>query len=271
MRFCLKNMQKTNFNIKNKVCIITGGVGLIGSGFSRQCAEQGARVVIADVNPEKGKSLVKELINDTGNKQIIFQKCDVTSELSVKNMVKMVVKKFGRIDALINSAYPRNKHWGRKFEQVTYGDFIDSVGMHTGGYFLTTREVSAVMAKQKSGTIILLGSTYGVVAPKFEIYEGTPMTSQVEYAVIKGGIIMLTKYLASYLGPSGIRVNAISPGGVFDNHKDPFLSNYLSKVRLAPRRMARPNDIANAALFLISDSSEYITGQNIIVDGGWTI
>ena len=127
------------------------------------------------------------------------------------------------------------------------------------------------MSKQKKGTIILLGSTYGIMAPKFELYEGTSMTQMVEYAVIKGGIIMLTKYLASYLGDSGIRVNAISPGGVFDNHKEPFFSRYISKVRLAPKRMAKPDDIANAALFLISDSSEYMTGQNIIVDGGWTI
>ena len=154
-------MQKTNFNIKNKVCIITGGVGLIGSAFSRKCAEQDARVIIVDVNIKKGKNLVKEIIRDTGNKQVIFQKCDITNEQSVKNMIKMVAKKFGRIDALINSAYPRNKNWGRKFEQVTYSDFIDNVGMHTGGYFLTTREVSAVMSKQKKGTIILLGSTYG--------------------------------------------------------------------------------------------------------------
>ena len=264
-------MQKTNFNIKNRVCIITGGVGLIGSAFSRKCAEQGAKVVIVDINPEKGKSLIKEIIRDTGNKQIIFQKCDITNEQSVKNMVKTVVKKFGRIDALINSAYPRNKNWGRKFEDVTYADFVENVGMHTGGYFLTTREVTRIMAKQKKGVVILLGSTYGIMAPKFELYEGTSMTQMVEYAFIKGGIIMFTKYLASYLGNSGIRVNAISPGGVFDNHKEPFLSRYVSKVRLAPKRMAKPDDVANAALFLISDSSEYITGQNIVVDGGWTI
>ena len=257
--------------LKNKVCVISGGAGLIGSVFSRKCAEEGAKVAIVDTNPEKGRALLKELVKKTKNKNIIFVSCDITNEKSVQDMVKMVVKKFGRIDCLVNSAYPKNKTYGKKFEEVTYESFVENLSMHIGGYFLTSKEVSKVMTKQKNGSIVLVGSHYGVMAPKFEIYDDTTMTVPVEYSAIKGGVIMMAKYLASYLGVSGIRVNALSPGGVFDNHKEPFLSAYVSKVRIAPKRMATPNDIANALVFLFSDNASYITGQNLLVDGGWTV
>src|SRR3989344_2361796 len=257
--------------LKNKVCVISGGAGLLGSAFSRRCAEEGARVVVVYTNPEKGKALVKELVKKTKNKNIIFVECNITSEESVGGMVKSVVKKFGRIDCLVNSAYPKNKTYGKKFEEVTYESFVENMGMHVGGYFLVSKEVAKVMKKQKSGSIVLIGSHYGVMAPKFEIYDGTTMTMPVEYSAIKGGVIMMAKYMASYLGTAGIRVNSLSPGGVFDNHKDPFLSAYVDKVRIAPKRMAAPNDIANALIFLFSDNASYITGQNLLVDGGWTI
>ncbi len=264
-------MTPKYFDIKGRVCVITGGAGLIGSAFCRACAENGAKVVIVDTNPKTGKSLANRLIRDTKNKNIMFQQCDITKPASVRGAIQNILKKFKRIDALVNSAYPKNKNYGRKFEDVTYEDFCENLSTHVGGYCLMTKEVSRVMKEQGGGSIVLIGSTYGIVAPKFEIYEGTSMTMPVEYAAIKGGIINLTKYLASYLGPHGIKVNAISPGGVFDNQPELFVKNYVGKVRLAPQRMARQEDIAEALLFLFSDASSYITGQNIVVDGGWTI
>lgn len=259
------------FNIRGRVCVITGGAGLIGSVFCRACAENGAKVVVIDTNPKTGKNLANRLIRDTKNKNILFQQCDITKPASVRKTIKNILRKFKRIDALVNSAYPKNKNYGKKFEDVTYEDFCENLSTHVGGYFLMTQEVSRMMKEQKSGNIVLMGSMYGVIAPKFEIYEGTHMTMPVEYAAIKGGIINLTKYLASYLGPHGIRVNAISPGGVFDNQPESFVKNYVGKVRLAPQRMAKQEDIAGTLLFLLSDASAYITGQNIVVDGGWTI
>lgn len=244
---------------------------MIGTAFCRACAENGAKVVIVDTNPKTGRNLASRLARDTKNKNAMFQKCDITKPSSVRKAIKDILKKFKRIDALVNCAYPRNKNYGRKFEDVTYEDFCENLSSHLGGYFLMTKEVSRVMKEQKAGSIVLMGSIYGIVAPKFEIYDGTPMTMPVEYAAIKGGIINLTKYLASYLGPHGIRVNAISPGGVFDNQPESFVKKYVEKVRLAPQRMAKQEDIAGALLFLFSDASAYITGQNIIVDGGWTI
>src|SRR3989344_1626497 len=270
MRFCLKNMQN-KLKLKDRVCIITGGAGLIGTAHCRICAQNGAKVIIIELDEEKAKKVVKNLIKETGNKNIHFIKCDISDEKAVVKVFGDIIKKFGRVDVLVNNAHPRNKNYGRKFEDVTYADFSENLSKHLVGYFLMSREAAKIMARQEKGVIILMGSTYGIVAPKFEIYDGTPTTSSVEYAAMKGGVINMTKYMASYLGHHGIRVNSISPGGVFDNHKDPFLSNYLSKVRLVPRRMARPEDIANALLYLISDDSAYVTGHNLVVDGGWTI
>ena len=142
--------------------------------------------------------------------------------------------------------------------------------MHMGGYFNITKWVAREMMAQKSGNIINMASIYGFAAPRFEIYDGTSMTMAVEYAAIKGGIINLTKYLASYLGKYNIRVNAISPGGIEDRQPASFIKKYTSNVFLG-ERMARSDDITGVLLFLLSDQSRYITGQNIIVDGGWTL
>jgi len=264
-------MSKNQLKLKDRVCIVTGGAGLIGTAHCRICAQNGAKVIMIEIDLEKAKKVAKDLIKETKNKNIYPIKCDISDEKAVVKAFESIVKKFGRIDVLVNNAHPRNKNYGRKFEDVTYADFSENLSKHLVGYFLMSREAAKIMARQEKGVIILMGSTYGIVAPKFEIYDGTPTTSSVEYAAMKGGVINMTKYMASYLGHHGIRVNSISPGGVFDNHKDPFLSNYLSKVRLVPRRMARPEDIANALLYLISDDSAYVTGHNLVVDGGWTI
>jgi len=256
--------------LDGKVCIITGGAGLLGSVFSQSCLERNAKVILADVDEKRGGHVVEKIRKKTHKDNIIFQKCDITNTEQVAHLVEVAGKRYGKIDALVNSAYPRNKQYGRKFEDVSYEDFCENVNMHLGGYFLVTKEVSKVMMRQYSGTIILLGSTYGFSAPKFEIYQGTAMTVPVEYASVKGAILNLTRYLASYLAPYNIRVNAISPGGVFDNQPKSFVKKYSQKVRLGSR-MAYPDDIAGTLIFLLSDESQYITGQNIVVDGGWTI
>ena len=255
--------------LKNKTIIITGGAGLIGSAFSKACAEYGANVVIVDID-ERGNELAKQIKKETGNNNIFFQKCDITNINNIQSLIETILNKFGKIDALVNNAYPRNKNYGRKFEDVTYEDFCENVNMHLGGYFLITQQVAKVMMKQNYGNIINMASIYGFSAPKFEIYEGTDMTMPVEYAAIKGAIINLTKYLASYLGGYNIRVNAISPGGVFTNQPESFVKKYSEKVVLE-KRMANTDDIVGVLIFLLSDASKYITGQNIVVDGGWSL
>lgn len=255
---------------KENVVIITGGSGLLGKAFSHACADTGYSVVIADINDEIGTKTANEIAKTTSNTNVSYRHCDITSSTDVKELIDYCKEEYGTVSALINNAYPRNKNYGRLFEDVTYEDFCDNVCMHLGGYFNITKGVAREMMAQKSGNIINMGSIYGFAAPRFEIYDGTSMTMPVEYAAIKGGIINLTKYLASYLGKYNIRVNAISPGGIEDHQPASFIREYSSNVFFGGR-MARPNDITGVLLFLLSDQSRYITGQNIIVDGGWTL
>lgn len=262
-------MQKDMFSLKNKVCIITGGAGLIGENFVEACCSYGAKVVIADINKIKSETIIKRIKKEKDCDVSLF-KCDTNSEKDVKNLVKFALSKFGKIDALVNNAYPRNKNYGRKFEDVSYADFCENLDTNLGGYFLVSREVSLQMTKQKSGNIINISSIYGSTAPRFEMYAGTKMTMPVEYAVIKAGVNNLTKYLASYLGKYNIRVNSISPGGVLDNQPIGFVRKYSSFVKVGGR-MANTDDISGVLVFLLCDVSRYITGQNIVVDGGFSL
>ena len=256
--------------LNDKTVIITGGAGLLGGVFSKACVEYGANVVIADIDEISGNNLIEKVKKEANDNHIIFQKCDITNAKSIQNLINTTLNKFKKIDALVNNAYPRNKNYGRKFEDVSYEDFCENLDMHLGGYFLITKEISKVMVKQNYGNVINMASMYGFSAPRFEIYGETGMTVPVEYAAIKGGLINLTKYLASYLGRYNIRVNAISPGGVFDNQPESFVEKYSEKVLLG-KRMANTDDLTGVLIFLLSDASKYITGQNIVVDGGWSI
>ncbi len=256
--------------LKNKTIIITGGSGMIGSAFSIVSAKYGANVVIIDIDKKKSDKLVKQIKEKTGNDKVIYLKCDITNLNDIKKAIDTILNKFGEINVLVNNAYPRNKNYGKKYEDVTYEDFCENINLHVGGYFLITQQVSKVMMKQNYGNIINIGSIYGFTAPRFEIYEGTEMTMPIEYAAIKGAIINLTRYLASYLGRYNIRVNCISPGGIFDNQPESFVKKYSQKV-LLKKRMANVDDLTGALLFLLSDASKYITGQNIVVDGGWSL
>ncbi len=258
------------YNLKDKTIIITGGAGLLGSAFSKACAKSKANLIVVDIDEKKGNHLVETLKKETINDSIIFQKCDITNISDIQILIDKTYGEFGRIDALVNNAYPRNKNYGRVFEDVDYKDFCENVNMHLGGYFLMMQHVAKVMMKQNYGTIINMASIYGFAAPRFEIYEGTKMTVPVEYAAIKGAIINLTRYLASYLGRYNIRVNAISPGGVYDKQPENFVKSYSKKVVLG-NRMADVDDLTNVLTFLLSDSSKYITGQNYVVDGGWSL
>lgn len=259
-------------NLNKKVIIVTGGSGLIGKGLVKIIAKNGGIVIIADIinnfkKPIDGENSNREKPFDG---RIKFIKVDINSKDTIIKMINKILKNYGKIDGLVNNAYPKNKNYGRKFEDVTYEDFCENINLHVGGYFLITQQVSKVMIKQNYGNIINIGSIYGFTAPRFEIYEGTEMTTPVEYAAIKGAIINLTKYLASYLGKYNIRVNCISPGGVYDHQPETFVKKYSQKV-LLEKRMANVDDLTGALLFLLSDSSKYITGQNIIVDGGWSL
>ncbi|MCQ1539546.1 SDR family oxidoreductase [Methanocalculus taiwanensis] len=259
----------SNYLLDKKI-IISGGLGLIGTKFVEVCASCGAYVTIADINIDMSNSIVDNLKEKSGNHNIFFQYCDITDPDTINEFLSTYTKKHHTVDALVNNAYPRNRNYGRKFEDVTYEDFCQNLSMHLGGYFYMSKAVALMMMKQRCGNIVNMASIYGFSAPRFDIYRGTNMTMPIEYAAIKGGIISLTKYLASYLGEYNIRVNAISPGGVETNQNESFIKKYSSRVLLG-NRMAQTEDISGALIFLLGDHSKYITGHNIIIDGGWSL
>jgi NAD(P)-dependent dehydrogenase (short-subunit alcohol dehydrogenase family) len=193
---------------------------------------------------------------------------DIGKESSVAKGFADVIEESGRIDILINCAYPRTEDWGNRFEKVRFESWKRNINDHMGGYFLCCRQAAEDMKIHGGGSIINIASIYGVVAPDFSLYEETSMTMPAAYASIKAGIIAMTRYLASYYGPYNVRANCISPGGVLDKQAPAFVEKYCGKTFLG--RMARPEDIVGAAIFLASDAASYVTGQNLIVDGGWT-
>ena len=252
------------FNLEGKVALVTGGAGLIGSAICEALDEHGATVVVGEADIDAGRALLDRLSDDAEVKEL-----DITDERSVEQCVQATRSEYGQIDVLVNSAYPRNENYGSPYEEISYADWRENIDLHLNAYFLSSHVVSKAMIDDgTNGSIINLGSTYGVQAPDFSIYDGTDMTSPVEYSAIKGGIINLTRYLASYLGRYEIRANVLSPGGVFDNQDPTFVDEYERRTMLG--RMAAPNDFKGPAVFLAADASEYVTGHNLLVDGGWS-
>lgn len=241
--------------LKDKLIIVTGGSGLIGREIVADCRKSGATVINADINVET--DLDKGLLH-----------VDVASEQSVQDAVDAVAAHFGRIDGLVNSAYPRTSDWGAFFENIPYESWKRNLDLQLSSVFLFCQRTLGIMEKQASGSIVNIASIYGIVGNDFTVYEGTPMTSPAGYSAIKGGIINFTRYLASYYGPKGIRINCVAPGGIFDNQNPVFVANYSHRCPM--RRMGLPADIAPAVTFMLSEGARYITGQCLAVDGGWT-
>ena len=254
--------------LNKQVVVITGGAGLIGRQFSAVVAEQGGIAVVADRDVAAATRVAEEIAAEHAGRAEA-QVLDITDKASVTKLIKSLHQRHGRIDAVVNNAYPRNRNYGRKFEEVTYEDFCENLGMHVGGYFLIAQQFSAYFCDQGRGNIINMASIYGIMAPRFEIYGGTPMTMPVEYAAIKSSIINMTRYLAKYLKGSGIRVNTISPGGILDAQPSAFLERY--KENCLCKGMLKVNDLNGTLLYLLSDMSAYVNGQNIIVDDGFSL
>lgn len=256
--------------LKNKVTVVTGGAGLLGRTFVKAIAEAGGVGIIADIDKEKSEKIKENLVQEIkGSGKVDNIEMNIISKDSIQIAINFLVNKYGKIDALVNNAYPKNKNYGRKFEDVEYEDFCENLSLHLGGYFLTSQQFALYFKQQGYGNIVNIASIYGVIAPRFEIYEGTNMTMPVEYACIKSAIIHLTKYMAKYFKGWNIRVNCISPGGILAEQPEVFLKNY-NKYGLT-KGMLNGNDVVGTLIFLLSDMSKYINGQNIVVDNGWSL
>lgn len=255
--------------LKDKVIVITGGAGLIGKEFVKAVVENHGIAIIADINEELGLKVKEDLSKELNTQDIDFIKLDITSKVSLNNCIDFLNDKYQRIDALVNNAYPRNKNYGRHFFDVEYEDFIQNLGLNLGGYFTASQQFSQYFKKQGYGNIINISSIYGVVAPKFEVYDNTPMTMPVEYAAIKSGLIHLTKYMAKYFKGANIKVNTLSPGGIFDSQPEAFLEKY--REQCLNKGMLDKSDLKGTLVYLLSDMSRYVNGQNIVVDDGFSL
>ncbi|MFM9829168.1 MAG: oxidoreductase [Sphingomonas sp.] len=256
--------------LQDRVVIVTGGSGYLGATFVRAIADAGAVAVIADIDEARGLAVRDDILSEAAGRRVEVERFDTTSRDSVDAAFAALMDRHGRVDGLVNNAYPRNRNYGRKLEDVSYDDFCQNMGMHVGGYFLASQRVLAPFrASGRGGVIVNLGSIYGVVAPRFGVYDDTAMTMPVEYSAIKSAVIHLTKYFAQYTKGQNIRVNCLSPGGVLDKQPEKFLAAYRQFA--SDKGMLAPGDLAGAMLFLLGDGSRYVNGQNLVVDDGWSL
>jgi NAD(P)-dependent dehydrogenase (short-subunit alcohol dehydrogenase family) len=263
--------------LEGKVIIITGGAGLLGIEFAKIILTNNGIVILADVDVVSANKGVQKLKLLTRNENVDFVKLDITSKLSISRIIDIVVQKYKRIDAWVNNAYPQTsrtrentkREYSSSFFDMNYIDFCESISLNIGGVFLCSQIISTYFIQQGYGNIINVSSIYGVIAPRFEIYNNTKMTMPVDYAVNKSAIIQFTKYLSKYLKNKNIRVNSLSPGGVYNKQPESFVKKY--RDHSLNKGMLDKEDIAGSLLYLISDHSKYVNGQNIIVDDGWTL
>lgn len=267
------------FDLKGRVALVTGGGGLLGAEFCKALAEAGAAVAVVDLN-DGACNRVSGSLSQSGY-QAIPVVCDIRDARSIQRALSVVLGSFGQIDVLVNSAA-----LDPKFDQdasragIAPGSFEDfpleqwnaALDVNLTGTFLMTQAcVGPMLEHGARGSIINICSTYGLNGPDQRIYikDGKRVAFKpIYYTVTKAGILGFTKYLASYYAGTEIRVNALTPGGVFNDHEEYFVHNYSARTILG--RMARPDEMSGALLFLASDASSYMTGSNLVVDGGWT-
>lgn len=251
------------FQLDGKIALVTGGYGLFGKPISEALLEVGATVVIAARSIDKIESTVAEF-RELGLKADALS-LDLADPGSIHAAVQTVIERYGRIDILVNNAVTRS---GSTLEETSVEQWETAQRVNATGLFVICKEVLPHMRRQGAGNIINIASIQGAVGPTFHVYEGTSMTSPLHYSFEKWGMVGMTKYLANYYGPHGIRVNCISPGGYYTGQPEPFLSNYNKHTPLG--RMADEIDMKGPIVFMASEASRYITGHNLMVDGGWT-
>ena len=262
------------FNLEGKVSVVTGGAGILGQHFCTGMAESGATVVVVDLLEEKALALAQEL-QEQYKSEAIGIGCNVSNPQSVKAMVEHVVAEFGEINILHNNAAGKSDDldaFFASFEEYSLDQWRKIMEVNLDGIFLVAQAIGKQMVKQgKGGSIIQTASIYGIMAPDPRIYEGSfylgrQISSPAVYSASKAGVVGLTKYLSAYWADQKIRVNTLTPGGVESGQNEIFKQKYSNRIPMA--RMAQPDEMVGVLIYLASDASSYVTGQNIIVDGG---
>jgi NAD(P)-dependent dehydrogenase (short-subunit alcohol dehydrogenase family) len=271
------------FKLDGRVALVTGGAGLLGAGFCRSLAQAGAAVMAADINAAAAEDLAKAIV-ESGYRASAVE-VDVTNPASDQRMVQAALETYGRLDILVNSAAldPKfdpqhqtaalHRPGTGAFEDFPFEAWNQALAVNLTGAYLCCQAAVAPMLAQGCGVIINLSSIYGLAGPDQRLYQraetGTPpQYKPVYYSVTKAGILGLTRYLATYYAGKNIRVNALTPGGVYNGHDESFVQAYSARAVLG--RMAEKDEMNGALLFLASDASAYMTGANLVVDGGWT-
>lgn len=251
--------------LDEKVILITGAAGRLGRALARSAVSAGAKVALVDVNRDQ----LNDLESVIGCADCFSILADTSSPDEIDRSIASAVERFGRLDAAVHSAYPRSAGWGTQFEEIKKEHLDEDLSRHLGGAILFSQRMLEFFKTQGHGNLIHVASIMGVVTPKFENYAGTQMTSPIEYTAIKAALIAMTKYLAKYYKGNKIRVNCISPGGILDQQPENFLEKYRACCN--DKGMLDADDLVGTVLYLLSDQSRYVTGQNIIIDDGWSL
>jgi NAD(P)-dependent dehydrogenase (short-subunit alcohol dehydrogenase family) len=266
-------MATAEFDLSGEVALLTGGGGILGSRFAHALARHGARVAVVDREPAKAQAVASEVDARYAGRARAYG-ADVTEAAQLRGLQQKIVAEMGQVTVLVNNAAAKSKNFFAPFESFPLADWDEVMRANVTGVMLCCQVFGSAMAAHGRGSIINIMSIYGVVAPDQRIYEGSSyegraINTPAIYSASKAAVGGLTKYLATYWGDKGVRVNAISPGGVFSGQNDTFLQRYGARVPMG--RMAERDEMSGALLFLASKASSYMTGQNLIVDGGLSI
>ena len=251
--------------LDEQVVLITGGCGRIGSALTDELLRKGYKVIIGDVNKKNLIKLNKKI--NSSNLGIFVG--DLTSKKNIDKFISFGLKKFKKIDSLIHCSYPKSKKWGSGFEKINESSLKEDLYNQLGATIILIQSIIKYFLKKKKGNLILFSSIQGIRSPKFEHYLNLKMNSPIEYSAIKSGIISISQYLAKYYKNKNIRINSISSGGIKNNQPKLFIKRY--KKSCNSKGLLDASDLSGLVLFLLSSESDYITGQNLVIDDGWSL
>lgn len=254
-------------SLDGKRVVIAGAAGLIGSAISIEVAQRGAQVILSDIDRSAADELARSIGSAGGD--CWSAHLDVQDPSSIAALIDSIEARSGGATDFVNCSYPKGANFGARFEDVTYEDFCATTSAHLGGYFLASQRFAEYFRSGRGGSITNFASIYGIHAPRFEVYDETPMTVAIEYVAAKAGIVHMTRYMARYYLKDGVRCNVIAPGGVRDHQPTQFLERYDSMC--GKIGMLAATDLSGVTAFLLSPAARAMTGQVLVVDDGWSL